>query len=191
MPMVAERPVIIPIPHFTPEQVERAFNSLTPGQHKVFSLIANGMSYQEVADELVVTVSTVEAQMRKIKLRIGYISEYSAGRFMLAHLVKYGVRSERIPHDMPEDKLERLSYRELEVSSRIHTGMSNRDIEDDRRISLKTVEDHRSRIIQKLETRPQNKYHLIARLEHMSNHGLLYVPRDAIMLPVKQSRERA
>jgi DNA-binding NarL/FixJ family response regulator len=54
------------------------FDNLTPRQHEVLILLAEGLSNQEIANKLHITISTVESHLHAIFSRIGVESRTEA-----------------------------------------------------------------------------------------------------------------
>ena len=50
---------------------QAALNDLTPREEKVLDLLAEGKTYQEIADILVVSVHTVDSHLRNIYGKLG------------------------------------------------------------------------------------------------------------------------
>jgi DNA-binding NarL/FixJ family response regulator len=98
---------------------------------------ANGYIMKQEATENVLVA------LRRILRREMYLSERVASR-MLRQLVTRG-------HEAPEAPIARLSDRELEVFRLIGAGLGTRQIADELRISIKTVESYQAHIKEKLE----------------------------------------
>jgi DNA-binding NarL/FixJ family response regulator len=98
---------------------------------------ANGYIMKQEATENVLVA------LRRILHHELYLSERIANR-MLRHLVTGGREAEEAP-------IARLSDRELEVFRLIGSGLGTRQISEDLRISIKTVESYQAHIKEKLE----------------------------------------
>jgi DNA-binding CsgD family transcriptional regulator/tetratricopeptide (TPR) repeat protein len=67
--------LIPPAQPFTPRQAVKAeFGGLTRRERQVAAVVARGLSNQEIADELVVSVKTVEAHVTRILSKLGFSS---------------------------------------------------------------------------------------------------------------------
>jgi len=98
---------------------------------------ANGYIMKQEATENVLVA------LRRILRHELYLSERIANQ-MLRHIVSGGREAEQAP-------IARLSDRELEVFRLIGAGLGTRQIAEDLRISIKTVESYQAHIKEKLE----------------------------------------
>jgi DNA-binding NarL/FixJ family response regulator len=99
---------------------------------------ANGYIMKQEATENVLVA------LRRILRQELYLSERIANR-MLRQIVSRGSR------EVPQAPIARLSDRELEVFRLIGAGLGTRQIADELRISIKTVESYQAHIKEKLE----------------------------------------
>jgi DNA-binding NarL/FixJ family response regulator len=99
---------------------------------------ANGYIMKQEATENVLVA------LRRILRQELYLSERIANR-MLRQMVSRGSR------EVPQAPIARLSDRELEVFRLIGGGLGTRQIADELRISIKTVESYQAHIKEKLE----------------------------------------
>ena len=65
-------------------QVDSALNTLTPREHEVLALIADGLSNREIADRLVVSLSTIQSHYAHIGRKLNLHNR--------TELVKYAIR---------------------------------------------------------------------------------------------------
>ena len=67
--------MIPPIQPLTPRQAaKQEFGGLTKRERQVAAVVAQGLTNQEIADELVVSLKTVEAHVTRILSKLGFSS---------------------------------------------------------------------------------------------------------------------
>lgn len=159
--------------------IAKLFDSLTPRQLETFRYISNGASYQEAGKKMGVSDKTVTAQMGKIAQKIIEAAGPDMENYLTARVVRYGVKSGKLPHDLPMGPFVPLNFQEYEICSLIYAGKTETQIASQLSVSLKSFERNTATIRGKLQVKPFNRHHFIARLEAMKNAGLLAKPQVA------------
>jgi DNA-binding NarL/FixJ family response regulator len=121
-------------PKATPDTPAR----ISPRETEVLRLIAAGRSNQQIADELVLSLRTVERHITNLYSKIGARGKADATAYALRHGL-----------DDAGASTSALSRRELEVLRLLTAGVGNQQIADDLVISLNTVRRHVSNIFDK------------------------------------------
>ncbi len=165
------------------EQIGKLFDSLTPRQLETLRYVTNGASYEEAGKQMGISVNTVDAQMGKIKTKIDDEVRKAKAGYVMARLVRHGVKTGQFPHDLPEGPYVPPTPQEFTVCGLIYNGKSNLEIASELVIERKTVEAHLSHVHEKLKVKPGNRLHTIARLEAMKNAGLLVKPQGRYAKP--------
>jgi DNA-binding NarL/FixJ family response regulator/pimeloyl-ACP methyl ester carboxylesterase len=113
---------------------------LSPREIEVLRLIAAGNSNQQIADELVLSLRTVERHITNLYAKIGARGKADATAYALHH---------RLDAQYDNSLVRALSSPEVEVLRLIAAGRSNQQIADELVISLNTVRRHVSNIFDK------------------------------------------
>lgn len=137
---------------------------LTTRQMEVLQLVALGMTNVEIADQLVITLSTVISYLNNIYSKLGVSSRTAAIRYALDHQLclppheKASLAGEVISTNALNSRLNSsqsagLTSRQLEVLQLVAAGLSNAEIAERLVITLSTVISYLNDVYKKLGVR--------------------------------------
>lgn len=122
---------------------------LTPRQIDVISLLCQGYSYQEMAEELDLSIKTVDRHLTDAKFRL------RAGN--LAELINVVVRLRIIHLEPLTDSFPALTSRETEIVKLLCAGHTFDEVAEILAVSPKTVHAHNNNILTKLRLKSRQE----------------------------------
>ncbi len=144
------------------------FRLLTKREQEVLQYTADGCSLEEIRRLMGISTKRVEA----IRYQIGVIAITTEGayypnqaRITILALIQDGITHGYLTHIPPEQPVQSLTPREIEIVGLVSQGKLQSEIAKEIYVSPKTVNGHMEHIYEKLHTR--NFYQTVARFTYL------------------------
>lgn len=153
------------------KKIGMLFDSLSPTQLEALNYLISDASGSKKGNK-------AEIQAWLIREKLENVLGAARVEFGMAQLIKYGMRSGQLQHEVPLGPYETLTPKEAEVCTFMSDGMSYKEIASELTISHRTVQTHSDKIRKKLRVGP-DKYQIIARIDFIEKNGLMSVAKGA------------
>ena len=146
--------------------------ALTSRAVEVLTYIAEGMSYQEIAERMFITRKTVEGHITGISSALGIIGKGGGGRILAFLSVVYAARTngkgEPLFQEVRKYHFE-PTPRQSQILQLVGIGMSNKEIATTLYISKSAVENHINAVLAHME-HPHRKFWAYCAWQVLAQH---------------------